>query len=140
MIEVHIRMVMPLAKRGEVERTLRARIGPTRALRGCLDCRVYRELDDEKAVVFAEWWHDRALWQRHALSAWFREVLSLVELSSQPPEIVFRRIDAVWGLPYLTELHRESESCPRTWQRDEIPQIVPRGSLPGPISDPREAG
>ncbi len=110
MIQVHVGMLAPPEKRDEIERTWRARIAPTRALRGCLDCRVYREVDCEDALSFVELWHDHAAWERHALSDSFREVLVMVELSLEPPEISFRSIDATWGLPYLAALQSASES------------------------------
>ena len=80
--------------------------GPIRALRGCLDCRLYREVGDEGALTLVELWHDRAAWERHALSDSFRQILILVELSLEPPEIAFQTIQTTWGLPYLTALRR----------------------------------
>ncbi len=110
MMQVNVRILAPREKRDEIERTWRARIAPTRALRGCLDCRLYRDVGDEDALSFVELWQDHAAWERHALSASFREVLVMVELSLEPPEIAFRSIDGSWGLPYLAALqgHRES--------------------------------
>lgn len=111
MIQVYVRMLVPPEQQAQIERSLRSRVGPTRALRGCLDCRVYREVDDEDALVLIELWDDQAAWQRHALSDSFREVLVLAELSPEPPEIAFRRIDATWDLSYLAELQRKLTSC-----------------------------
>jgi quinol monooxygenase YgiN len=110
MIQVHVRMIAPPEKRAEIERTWRSRIAPTRALRGCLDCRLYREVDDEDALSFVELWHDHAAWERHALSDSFREVLVMLELSLEPPEIAFQTIQTTWGLPYLAALQSQRES------------------------------
>ena len=110
MIQVHVGMIAPPEKRDEIERTWRARVAPTRALRGCLDCRLYREVDDEGALSLVELWQDHAAWERHALSASFREVLVVVELSLEPPEIAFQTIQTTRGLPYLAALQSQRES------------------------------
>lgn len=107
MLQVHVRMLVPHEKRAEIEHALRSRVGPTRAMRGCSDCRLYREVDDEEALVLVELWQDHAAWQRHARSDFFREVLLLVELLPKPPEIAFHQIDATWDLSYLIDLHNQ---------------------------------
>jgi quinol monooxygenase YgiN len=110
MIQAHVRMLVPREKRAEIEHALRSRVAPTRAVRGCLDCRVYRELDGEEALVLVELWQDHAAWQCYARSDSFRQVLMLVELLPEPPEIAFRQIDATWDLSYLVALQDERSS------------------------------
>ncbi len=110
MIRVHVHMVTPPEKHDEIERSLHARVGSIRALRGCLDCRLYREVDNENALTLGELWSDHTAWERHALSDSFREILVLVDLSVEPPDILFEKIQTTWGLQYLAALQSARES------------------------------
>ena len=105
MMQVQIGLVTPLEKREEIVRALRCRWERIRAERGNLGCRLYQEVNNENALCFIERWRDPADLLRHVQSVVFREILMLVDLSTEPPEFEFQEINATAGLEYLAALN-----------------------------------
>lgn len=110
-IQVNVQMVVPTEKRDEVVRVFRVRLGRIRTERGCVSCQLYQQSDNLNVLRFVEVWDDERNLQRHVRSEFFGEVLTLVELSAEVPEISFQWIAATEGLEYLAAL-RPPDSRP----------------------------
>jgi quinol monooxygenase YgiN len=81
--------------------------GPTLAASGCLECCIYEEHDDERAIVYLEKWESRKQMITHIRSAFYPRLLKALELSHRQPEICFYDIAAVHGID-LIEKERSS--------------------------------
>ena len=119
MMQVIVSMVAPPQARGEVARVFRSRIGRTLAERGCVSCRLFQDLENENALRFVQFWDNQEDLERHLRSESFREILSLVELSTETPEISFHLVSATFGLEYLAAVRGvnfadDAADAPRT--------------------------
>jgi quinol monooxygenase YgiN len=75
--------------------------GPTLADSGCLECSIYEEHDEERAIVYLEKWQFRAAMIEHIRSLLYGRVLKALELSDRPPEICFYEINGTQGMELI---------------------------------------
>lgn len=104
MIQFSVRLFAPPEKSDEIIRAVRCRLDHVRVESGCLGCHLYQDLEDPQVLGFEELWNELADLQRHATTAFFRELLVWVELSTQPPEISFQNVTSQCGVGYLSSL------------------------------------
>ena len=91
--------VIPQPERfAEVLRTLRSIIGPTQAESGCLRCSLCQDVLSENEIILFEEWATQADLDRHLRSAEYRKILAALDLSSQPPEVLFHVVGETRGL------------------------------------------
>jgi quinol monooxygenase YgiN len=81
--------------------------GPTIAASGCLECSIYLEHDDERAVLHLGKWQSKGVMIGHIRSSLYPRVLKALELSERQPEIAFYEIGATEGFE-LIERERSS--------------------------------
>lgn len=86
--------------------------GPTLAACGCLECCIYQEHDEERAIVFLERWQSRKVMITHLRSPLYPRVLKALELSDRQPEICFFEIAAEHGIELIEK------------ERSSIPELV----------------
>jgi len=67
-------------------------LGPTRAAPGCLDARLYSDLDRRKTLLMVEDWESREHFERNLDAAKLNAIVAAIELSSEAPVV---RIDTV---------------------------------------------
>jgi quinol monooxygenase YgiN len=104
MIQSTLQIVVPDQKRGETMELLRMYMGPTCHQPGCVSCQGFQELDKENSFILIEKWMSQAYLDRHICSTEYKMVLTLMEISSEQPEIKF---DTVWnseGMELLDKL------------------------------------
>ena len=63
--------------------------GPITANADCLDCAILVDSDGTGAVCYLEKWRTYDALQQHLRSALFDRVLAAMELSHQPPDVMF---------------------------------------------------
>lgn len=95
------------AKEEEILDILLSVKGPTLAASGCLECSIYEERDDERAIVYLEKWQSRKEMLAHIRSAFYPRLLKALELSYRQPEICFYEVAATHGID-LIEKERSS--------------------------------
>jgi quinol monooxygenase YgiN len=81
--------------------------GPTLAESGCLECSIYQEHDEERAIVYLEKWRTKKELITHIRSAFYPRLLKALELSDRQPEIFFHEIAVTHGID-LIEKERSS--------------------------------
>jgi quinol monooxygenase YgiN len=81
--------------------------GPTLAAAGCLECSIYQEHDDERAIIYLEKWVSRREMISHIRSTFYQRLLKALELSHRQPEICFYDIATTYGIE-LIEKERSS--------------------------------
>jgi quinol monooxygenase YgiN len=103
-VRVAIRMLIPAGKRKEARSILYAMIMRIRLKEGCLSSRLYQDAMGGKTLLFEEMWADENHFQKHLRSDEFRNVLLVVEMASEPPEIHFDRIDHSTGIGTIQKM------------------------------------
>jgi quinol monooxygenase YgiN len=65
---------------------------------GCINSRVYQDVDSEPVFMLDQLWASREDLERHLRSEEFRKVLLVVEMSLGPPEIRFEEVSRSTGV------------------------------------------
>jgi quinol monooxygenase YgiN len=92
MVRSIIRMLIPLEKQSEALEILGSMIEQTQFEQGCVSCRLYRDVEDARVIMFEELWASDEDVQRHLQSDKYHRVLLVVEMAAEPPEIRFDTI------------------------------------------------
>jgi quinol monooxygenase YgiN len=92
MIVFSMQIAAPDERRMALLRTLGSMLGPTRVAPGCLDARLYSELDKRKTLLLVEDWESREQFERNLDTAKLNAIVAAIELSSEAPVV---RVDAV---------------------------------------------
>jgi len=87
MIHSTIRMRVPPQKRVEALRILRSTVERSKVLPGCLDCRIYEDVQEDNLIMFEEIWMDEGALERHLRSDEYRKVLLVLEMALHQPEV-----------------------------------------------------
>jgi quinol monooxygenase YgiN len=87
-----MQIVVPDERRTALLRILGSMLGPTRVAPGCLDARLYSDLDRRKTLLLVEEWESREHFERNLDMAKLNAIVAAIELSSEAPVV---RIDAV---------------------------------------------
>ena len=83
--------------------TLRQLLEPTRVLPGCACCDLFQDAQDPNRIALFEGWEDEESLIRHIRSRRFRAILAVVDLSVEPPEILFDWVARARGLDYIEQ-------------------------------------
>jgi quinol monooxygenase YgiN len=92
LIVFSIQIVAPDERRAALVRTLGSMLGPTRVAPGCLDARLYSDLDKRKTLLLVEEWESRQQFERNLDTAKLNAIVAAIELSSEAPVV---RVDTV---------------------------------------------
>jgi quinol monooxygenase YgiN len=101
MIVFSLSVVVPSDMRNEVARTVSALLGPTRAMPGCLECRLYADYEDRNAFTLVEEWASQEVLDRHLASDAYKTLVSAIELSTKPPKVHFDTVAQRAGLEVM---------------------------------------
>jgi len=104
-----IRMTIPAKKRKEALVILGSIIEQTRLEEGCISCRLYQEVKDDRALMLEESWSSKAGLDRHLASDKFRTVLLVVEMSAESPEIRFDAISHSAGIETIEKVRTSTD-------------------------------
>ena len=80
-------------------------LGPTRVAPGCLDARLYSDLDGRKALLLVEDWETREQFERNLDAAKLNAIVAAIELSSEAPIVRIDTVEREEGVDALA-LHR----------------------------------
>jgi quinol monooxygenase YgiN len=87
-----LQIIVPDERRTVLLHTLAAMLGPTRAAPGCLEARLYSDLDRRKTLLLVEDWDSREQFEQNLDAAKLNAIVAAIELSSEAPVV---RIDTV---------------------------------------------
>ena len=87
-----LQIVAPDERRTVLLRALGSMLGPTRVTPGCLDARLYSDLDGRKTLLLVEDWESREQFERNLDAAKLNAIVAVIELSSEAPVV---RVDTV---------------------------------------------
>jgi quinol monooxygenase YgiN len=95
-------------RRTALLRTLGSMLGPTRVAPGCLDARLYSDLDKRNTLLLVEEWASRQQFERNLDAAKLNVIVAAIEFSSEAPVIRVDTVERVEGVDALG-LHRVSQ-------------------------------
>lgn len=107
MIHSTIRIVTSPEKRDEAVAILCSLAARLRVLSGCIACRAYRDLQDDKALMLEAIWENEQDMKRYLRSEDFRNALLVVEMAAVQPEIRFETISLVTGMETIVKARTE---------------------------------
>lgn len=101
MIIVTLRVVARAEKLKSVLEIANAHSGQTQVQSGCMSARFYRGIDDPNSFLLIEEWMSKADLDRHLRSEYYRNILALIEMSREMPEMKFNTISSTTGMEGL---------------------------------------
>ena len=101
MIILTIRMTVQPRNRSAVLNVIRPMLGPTSVETGCAGCRMSADVDDENVLMFSEEWDTQKNLERHVRSNGFRDLLSVLDLASEPPEVRIHTVTEARGMEVI---------------------------------------
>jgi quinol monooxygenase YgiN len=96
-------MLIPLEKHGEALEILSSTIEQTEFEPGCVSCRLYRGVEDARAIMLEELWMSDEDVQHHLRSEKYRKILLVVEMAAETPEIRFDTISYSGGVETIEQ-------------------------------------
>ena len=108
MISSTIRMTIPAKKHNDALRIIKSIAMQSRDNKGCLGCCIFKDVEDRNVLVFQERWKDEENLKRHLRSEEYRNLLLVLELSLQEPEIRFDTISSSTGIETIEKVRNAS--------------------------------
>lgn len=93
-----IRMLIPLNKQSEALEILSSLRKDTQLDPTCINYRLYRGVNEVRAIMVEGLWEGDAAIRRHLKSDAYRRVLIVIEMAEEPPEIRFDTITRTSGV------------------------------------------
>jgi quinol monooxygenase YgiN len=75
---------------------------------GCIACRVYQNAHEDRALLFEEIWKSEAELKRHIRSEEYLNILLVVEMAVEKPEIRFETVSHVTGMETIEKVRAGS--------------------------------
>ena len=124
-IDASIRIIIPSKKRKEALIILSSLIEQTKLEEGCVSCRLYRDVQEECALMLAETWASEKDMERHLSSDKFLAVLLVVEMATEFPEILFNVISHSTGIETIEKARAKPDrpdktNIIRSYQQNEV--------------------
>jgi len=106
MILASVRMTVPSQKRDEALKILRSAAEQCKVWTGCISCRIYADLQEENVLMLEEMWRSEEELECHLRSDEYRNVLLVMEMAFEEPEIRFDSISGSSGLETVQRARR----------------------------------
>lgn len=98
-----IRMLIPLNKQSEALEILEAAHARIQSNPNCISTHLYRGVDDVRAITVEERWASDEDLTQHLRSEVYHKILLVIEMSEEPPEIIFDIISKSAGIEKVVE-------------------------------------
>jgi len=105
LIVFSLQIVAPDERRTVLLRALGSMLGPTRVAPGCLDARLYSDLDKRKTLFLVEDWESREQFEHNLDAAKLNTIVAAIELCSEAPVVRVDTVEREEGVDVLA-LHR----------------------------------
>ena len=77
---------------------------PTRVERGCLSYRLYQDVENRNTFILIEEWETQEDLERHISKDNQRQLLTLMDLLSEQPELRFNTVSHTAGMDLIEEV------------------------------------
>ena len=101
-------MLIPLEKQSEALEILGSIIEQAQFEPGCVTCRIYRGVEDERAILLEELWMSDEDVKHHLRSEKYRNILLVVEMAAEAPEIRFDTIAHSTGVEIIEQAREQA--------------------------------
>ncbi len=101
MIHSTVRIIARAERENEVLKILCSLAERTRALSGCINCSVYKDLQLDHAILLDQRWNSQENLMRHLCSDDYRNVLLSMEMASEQPDVRFESVTHAAGLEMI---------------------------------------
>jgi quinol monooxygenase YgiN len=108
MVRSTIRMLIPLDKQSEAIDILGYVSAQVQYEPSCISSRLYRGVDEVRAIMVEELWTDNEGLLRHLQSDEYHQVLLVVEMAEEHPDIRFDEISHTCGLETIENALKKS--------------------------------
>jgi quinol monooxygenase YgiN len=98
-----IRMLIPLNKQSAALEILEAAHARIQSNPNCICTHLYRGVDDVRAIMIEERWASDEDLTQHLRSEVYQKILLVIEMSEEPPEIIFDVISKSAGIEKIME-------------------------------------
>lgn len=102
-----IRMLIPLDKQSEALDILGSVKAQIQFEPSCISSRIYRGVDEVRAIMVEELWANDEDILRHLNSDAYRRVLLVIEMAEEPPEIRFDTIAKSSGVETIEKARQQ---------------------------------
>ena len=103
MVHATIRLDLTPGSAREALEVLRPVAERTRIESGCVSCRLYRDVQQDHAIMIEEYWTSPEDLQSHLRSSDYQRVLLVVEMAKGHPEIKFEEVVRTAGFETIAE-------------------------------------
>ncbi len=97
MIVTTIKLQTSPENRKEILQTFRSLLNPIQCELGCRSCRIYRELDNDEAVIVIQEWVSRTYLDEHLRSNEFAVLVGAMSLLQKPETVEYQVLDQLEG-------------------------------------------
>ena len=104
MIIASLKIKVSHEKQQSALQTIRTILGWTCAQPSCISMTFYQDTNDTESMVLLEEWKDWRSIEEHIQSESYRNILELMELSSEQPEIKFNTVSSTKGMDVIEKL------------------------------------
>ena len=104
MILSTLNMIVRTERRSDLLETMRGMLQPARVERGCLSYRLYEDVENRNAFVLVEEWKTQQDLERHIRTDNQRQLLALMDLLSEQPELRFNTVSSTAGMDLIEDV------------------------------------
>lgn len=104
MVLLRLRLQLADGQRTQVVQSLVRILEPTRALPGCVSCRVCGDLEDHRTVIFIEEWEGWPALEGRLREKSTRVLLAAMDASDPPPQVTFEGIGEQKGMEFVAAI------------------------------------
>jgi quinol monooxygenase YgiN len=101
-------MLIPLEKQSEALEILGSIVEQIQFEPGCICSRLYRGVEDARAILLEELWTSDEDVQHHLRSEKYHKILLVVEMAAEPPEIRFDSIAHSSGVETIEQARAQT--------------------------------
>lgn len=110
MILATLKMIVRPEKRGDLLATMKGMLEPARVERGCMSYRFYQDVEDKNVFVLLEEWATQEDLERHIRTDNQRQLLALVDLLGEQPELRFNTVSGTEGVELIERVLKNQET------------------------------
>jgi quinol monooxygenase YgiN len=97
MIVTTIKLQTNPENRKEILQTFRSLLNPIQCELGCKSCRIYRELDNDEALIVIQEWDSKTHLDEHLRSDEFAVLVGAMSLLQKPETVEYQVLDQIEG-------------------------------------------
>jgi quinol monooxygenase YgiN len=103
-VKATIRIAISGKRRKEAIIILKDLVGETKLQQGCVSCRLYHDVHEDRWLMLEEIWSSQKLLERHLRSNKLLSLLLVMEMATEAPEVRFEVISHCSGIETIEKV------------------------------------